>query len=43
MNAPPNDQDKLVKLEYAMGNGMRPEVWEKFQSRYNIMVVVALR
>jgi hypothetical protein len=30
-NAPANPDDDKVRIDYAIGNGMRPDVWEKFQ------------
>ena len=35
-NAPPNPDDINVGLKFAIGNGMRPDVWEKFQKRYGV-------
>jgi hypothetical protein len=32
-NAPANPDDDKVRIDYAIGNGMRPDVWEKFQVR----------
>lgn len=38
---PPNDRDKTLKsIKTAYGNGMRPDVWEVFQKRYNIEHIV---
>lgn len=31
--APQNSEDDKVQLDYAIGNGMRPDVWEQFQVR----------
>lgn len=42
VNAPANDQDKNVKLEYAFGNGMKPEVWPEFQKRYATFEIFGL-
>ena len=36
LNAPPGPYDRDHKLQCAYGNGMRPDVWEKFQKRFNI-------
>jgi fatty-acyl-CoA synthase len=36
VNAPPCEDDKNVRLTFAMGNGMRPDVWEAFKKRYNV-------
>jgi fatty-acyl-CoA synthase len=40
INAPPNAEDRKLKLKAVMGNGMRPEVWVQFQARYNVQRVV---
>ncbi len=36
LNAPANELDDKLCIKYAYGNGMRSEVWEKFQNRYRI-------
>eukprot|EP00795_Rhopilema_esculentum_P010551 gene10551-19283_t len=33
---PPRDSDKSHKLRLALGNGLRPQIWEEFQTRFNI-------
>ena len=33
---PPRDSDKSHKLRLALGNGLRPLIWEEFQTRFNI-------
>ena len=40
VNAPPNPNDANLKLQFAMGNGMRPDVWTKFMERYNVGRIV---
>jgi hypothetical protein len=30
-NAPPNADDTKLDITYAVGNGLRPDVWTKFQ------------
>jgi acyl-CoA synthetase (AMP-forming)/AMP-acid ligase II len=40
VSAPPNNKDKMLKLNYVFGNGMRPEYWEAFKSRYSIKHIV---
>lgn len=40
VNEKPNDLDKNVKIKYAIGNGLRPEIWAKFQERYNVGGIV---
>jgi acyl-CoA synthetase (AMP-forming)/AMP-acid ligase II len=37
--APPSPLDKDHKLKAMFGNGMRPDVWLKFQERFNVPVV----
>ncbi|KIX10306.1 uncharacterized protein Z518_01388 [Rhinocladiella mackenziei CBS 650.93] len=36
LNAPPHPLERKHKLRCAYGNGLRPDVWEKFQARFNI-------
>ena len=36
VNQPPRDEETGHKLRLAFGNGLRPEVWETFQSRFRI-------
>ena len=36
MNVAPNDEDKNHSLRVISGNGLRPDIWEKFQDRFNI-------
>ncbi|KAK5142040.1 hypothetical protein LTR32_005540, partial [Rachicladosporium monterosium] len=37
--APPSKLDKGHKLKAMYGNGMRPDVWEKFQERFDVPCV----
>ncbi|KAF9087716.1 hypothetical protein BGX23_007919 [Mortierella sp. AD031] len=39
LNAPEGPLDKKHNVRMAFGNGMRPDVWSKFQERFNIPVV----
>lgn len=39
LNSPPKPEDRLHGLRVGVGNGMRPELWEKFQSRFGIPVI----
>ena len=32
--------DEKVNLSYALGNGMREDIWRNFQERYNVDRVV---
>ena len=36
INSPPTEDDGRNKLRLAFGNGLRPDVWPEFQSRYKI-------
>lgn len=36
LNAPPHPLERAHKLRGAYGNGLRPDIWEKFQTRFNI-------
>lgn len=36
---PPSPLDKQHKVRMAYGNGMRPDVWEKFRERYGVRVI----
>lgn len=36
LNAPPHPLERDHNLRLAYGNGLRPDVWEKFQTRFNV-------
>ncbi|KAJ9612451.1 hypothetical protein H2200_004048 [Cladophialophora chaetospira] len=36
LNAPPHPLERKHNLRLCYGNGLRPDVWEKFQTRFNI-------
>ena len=36
LNAPPSDLDRKHSVRVMYGNGLRPDVWTKFQERFNI-------
>ncbi|MBX3478562.1 MAG: long-chain-acyl-CoA synthetase [Brevundimonas sp.] len=36
VNSPPGEDDRAHRLRLAFGNGLRPDVWEEFQSRFAI-------
>lgn len=36
MNAPPSDGDRDHNISVVTGNGLRPDIWEEFQSRFGI-------
>jgi fatty-acyl-CoA synthase len=40
LNSPPHPDERQHRLRLCMGNGLRPEVWEPFQSRFGIPAVV---
>lgn len=40
VNATQNSDDKKLDIHYALGNGMRSEVWSLFQKRYNIHRII---
>lgn len=33
---PPHEAEKQLKLRFAVGNGLRPDVWRQFKSRFNV-------
>ena len=39
VNAPPSPLDKEHNVEMAFGNGLRPDIWEKFRERFGIPVI----
>ncbi|KAN0064862.1 hypothetical protein ACQY0O_001919 [Thecaphora frezii] len=36
---PPSPEDKNHRVRLAYGNGMRPDVWEKFRERFGVRVI----
>ena len=36
MNVVPSDEDQNHQLRVISGNGLRPDIWEKFQTRFKI-------
>ncbi|KAF9996193.1 hypothetical protein BGZ65_008209, partial [Modicella reniformis] len=40
LNAPESPLDKKHKVGAAFGNGMRQDIWAKFQERFNIPIIV---
>ncbi|EPQ30489.1 uncharacterized protein PFL1_02015 [Pseudozyma flocculosa PF-1] len=36
---PPSPEDKNHRVRMAYGNGMRPDVWEKFRERFGVRVI----
>lgn len=39
INAPPSPLDRQHNVRMAWGNGMRPDVWERFRERFGIPVI----
>jgi len=39
-NQPPHPKERAHNLRLAFGNGLRPEVWAEFQSRFNVKNVL---
>ncbi|KXT01135.1 hypothetical protein AC578_10891 [Pseudocercospora eumusae] len=39
LNGPVHPLERKHKLQMAWGNGMRPDVWEKFRQRFNIPII----
>ncbi|MHC3127148.1 long-chain acyl-CoA synthetase, partial [Brevundimonas sp. GN22] len=40
VNSPENADERSHKLRLAFGNGLRPDVWEEFQSRFKVPVIL---
>ena len=36
LNAPPHPRDRQHRLRCCYGNGLRPDVWDKFRQRFNV-------
>lgn len=36
LNAPPKPEDNAHRLRLMFGNGMRPQIWSEFVTRFNI-------
>jgi acyl-CoA synthetase (AMP-forming)/AMP-acid ligase II len=39
LNNPPSPRDKEHKVRVVFGNGLRPDVWKRFQDRFGIDTV----
>lgn len=39
LNTPPSEAEKNNSIRIALGNGMRPDVWEPFQKRFGIETI----
>ena len=42
MNLPPSDGDRDNPITQISGNGLRPDIWESFQKRFNISKIVEI-
>ena len=40
INSPPSEDENRMSLDFAFGNGMRPDVWETFQRRFHVKNIV---
>ncbi len=40
LNQPVHPKEKLHRIKFVIGNGLRPEIWEEFQTRFAIPRVV---
>jgi len=40
VNAPPNPNETRHKLRLACGNGLRPDIWEEFKTRFKIPLIL---
>lgn len=36
VNAPPHPEERRHRLRLAVGNGLRPDVWDRFQARFSV-------
>ncbi len=39
LSVPPTPFDSKHKIRVAVGNGLRPDIWESFQTRFNIPII----
>lgn len=39
LNAPPGPYDRDHRMRCVFGNGLRPDVWERFKDRFNVPIV----
>jgi len=39
VNGPPNPYERKHRVQRAWGNGMRPDVWERFRERFNVPII----
>lgn len=39
LNTPPQENERNHRLRLAIGNGLRPDIWEKFQTRFGVPLI----
>ncbi len=39
LNTPPQENERNHRLRLGIGNGLRPDIWEKFQNRFGIPLI----
>ena len=39
LSSPPSTEDKIHNVRLAFGNGLRPDVWNKFRNRFGVGVI----
>lgn len=39
LNQPSKPNERTHRVEVAVGNGLRPDIWEKFQDRFNVPLI----
>lgn len=39
LNQPPNELERAHRLRVAVGNGLRPDIWQRFQERFKIPLI----
>lgn len=39
LRVPPSELDRVHKVRCAIGNGLRPDIWEEFKMRFNIPLI----
>ena len=42
LNHPENPDEAKLRIDYAFGNGMQPDIWARFQQRYRIRHVTEI-
>lgn len=39
LNTPRSDNERSHRVRLAVGNGLRPDIWQEFQSRFNVRLI----